>query len=84
MGAAQTSIYNSRNSKSPEVNQYGKHKKHSVFDDLQDGSKQKSVVFLVYDCSNPMVSQVPNQREFYKWYTSENNGDINVLSLVLW
>ena len=26
-----------------------KYKKYSVFDDLQDGSKQNSVAFMVYD-----------------------------------
>ena len=29
--------------------QNDQYKKYSVFDDLQDGSKQKSVAFMVYD-----------------------------------
>ena len=32
-----------------EESQNYQHKKYSVFDDLQDGSKQKSVTFMVYD-----------------------------------
>ena len=32
-----------------EESQKDQYKKYSVFDDLQDGSKQKSVAFMVYD-----------------------------------
>ena len=32
-----------------EESQNDHYKKYSVFDDLQDGSKQKSVAFMVYN-----------------------------------
>ena len=37
------------NCKLIEESQNDQYKKYSVFDDLQDGSKQKSVAFMVYD-----------------------------------
>ena len=37
------------NSKLVEESQNDQYKKYSVFDDLRDGSKQKSVAFMVHD-----------------------------------
>ena len=37
------------NCKLIEESQNDQYKKHSVFDDLQDGSKQNSVAFMAYD-----------------------------------
>ena len=42
-------IESTMNCKLIEESQNDPHKKYSVFEDLQDGSKQKSVAFMVYD-----------------------------------
>ena len=42
-------IKSNTNSKLVEESQNDQYKKYSVFDDQQDGSKQKSVAFMVHD-----------------------------------
>ena len=42
-------IKSTRNGTLIEESQNVQYEKYSVFDDLQDGSKQKSVAFMVYD-----------------------------------
>ena len=42
-------IKSNTNSKLVEESQNDQYKKYSVFDNLQDGSKQKSVAFMVHD-----------------------------------
>ena len=44
-----TNSKSSINSKLIEGNQNDQYKKYSVFEDLRNGSKQKSVAFMVYD-----------------------------------
>ena len=46
---ALTNSKSSINSKLIEEGQNDQYKKCSVFEDLQNGSKQKSVAFMVYD-----------------------------------
>ena len=48
-GFARGGIKNTINCQLIEESQNDQYKKYSVFDDLQDGSKQKSVAFMVDD-----------------------------------
>ena len=49
LSEALTNIKSSMNSKLIEESQNDSYKKCSVFEDLQNGSKQKSVACMVYD-----------------------------------
>ena len=49
MSVALKKIKSNTNSKLVEESQNDQYKKYSVFDDLQDGGKQKSIAFMVHD-----------------------------------
>ena len=45
--------------------QNDQHKMHSVFEDLQDGCKQNSLAFMVYNLAILMTSQLKNKLRFF-------------------
>ena len=49
-----------------DENKNDQYKKHSVFYDLQDGSKQKSVAFMVYDLEFWWRHNFKKQQKFLK------------------
>ena len=76
-------IKSTLNCKLIKESQNDPYKKYSVFDDLQDGSKQKSVAFRVY---NLVFDDVTTSKptEMLKCCTSEKNDNIkNTLSGIM-
>ena len=69
LSEALTNNKSSINSKLIEVSQNDQNKKYSVFEDLQNGSKQKSVAFMVYDLANWLRNNLKTSRNLKKAVT---------------